>query len=106
MPSILLEREHTMPLTVIAKFEAKPGMESKVKEGLQGMVAPSRAEEGCLSYDVFQSNDNPAITFTYENWTGKDALDAHMQTPYFKALDAQGKETLAKPMEISLLTQV
>jgi len=29
-----------------------------------------------------------------------------MQTPYFKALDVAGKETLAKPMEIDLLTQV
>ena len=95
-----------MPLTVIARFDAKPGMENKVKEGLQGMVAPSRAEEGCLSYDVYQSSDSPALLFTYENWTGKDALDAHMQTPHFQALDAAGKETLAKPAEIDLLNQI
>ena len=44
--------------------------------------------------------------FTYENWTGKDALDTHMQTPYFKALGEISKELLAKPMEIDLLTQV
>ena len=95
-----------MALTVIAKFQAKPGMENKVKEGLIGMVAPSRAESGNLNYDIFQDNNDPVIFFTYENWTGKDALDAHMQTPYFKALDAAGKETLAKPMEISLLTMI
>ena len=95
-----------MALTVIAKFQAKPGSEDKVKEGLEGMVAPSRAESGCLNYDIFQSNDDPAIFFTYENWTGKDALDAHMETPYFKALDASSKETLAKPMDIDLLTQI
>ena len=95
-----------MPLTVIAKFEAKPGSESKYKEELQKMVAPSRSETGCINYDVLQSNDNPAVMFTYENWTGKDALDAHMQTPYFKALGEISKDLLAKPMEIDLLTQV
>ena len=93
-----------MPLTVIAKFQAKPGMESRYKEELQGMLAPSRAETGCLNYDVFQSNDDPAIFFTYENWTGKDVLDAHMQTPHFKALGEASKELLTKPIEIDLLT--
>ncbi|MGI4788323.1 MAG: putative quinol monooxygenase [Janthinobacterium lividum] len=95
-----------MALTVIAKFQAKPGMEDKVKEGLIGMLAPSRAESGCLNYDVFQSNDDPAILFTYENWTGKEALDAHMQTPNFKELAEASKEMLAKPMEIDLLTML
>ncbi len=94
-----------MPLTVIAKFEAKPGSESAYKEHLLGMVSPSQSEPGCINYDVLQSNDNPAIMFTYENWTGKDALDAHMQTPHFKALGEVSKELLAKPMDIDLLTQ-
>ena len=94
-----------MPLTVIAKFQTKPGLESRYKQELQGMLAPSRAETGCLNYDVFQSNDDPAIFFTYENWTGKDALDAHMETPHFKALSEKSKEILAKPMDIDLLTQ-
>lgn len=94
-----------MPLTVIAKFQVKSGSERVAKDKLQGMPAPSRAEAGCLNYDVFQSNDDPAILFTYENWTGQDALDAHMQTPHFKDLDLAFKELLAKPMDINLLTQ-
>ena len=93
-------------LTVIAKFNARPGMEDRVKQGLQGMVAPSRAEAGNINYDVFQSHDDPAVFFTYENWTGQDALNAHMQTPYFKQLDAESKETLATPMQIDLLTML
>ncbi len=93
-----------MPLTVIAKFQTKPGSENQVKQALLGMTAPSRAEAGCLNYDIFQSNDNPAILFTYENWTGKPALDAHMETPHFKNLGEQVTPRLAVPMEINLLT--
>ena len=93
-------------LTVIAKFEAKPGMENSYKEELQKMLDPSRAEAGCLNYSVYQSTDNPAMMFTYENWTGKDALDAHMETPYFKTLGEISQEMLTKPIEIDLLTMV
>ena len=93
-----------MPLTVIAKFQAKSGSENEVKQALLGMTAPSRAEAGCLNYDIYQSDEDPAILFTYENWTGKPALDEHMQTPHFKNLGELLKPLLAAPMEIDLLT--
>jgi quinol monooxygenase YgiN len=90
-------------LTVIARFQAKPGMEEQFKQDLGAMVAPSRQDEGNIDYDVLQSNDDPAVFFTYENWTGKAALDKHMQTPHFKDLDRKSKETLAQPMDVQLL---
>ncbi len=93
-------------LTVVAKFQAKPGMEDKVKQGLLGMVAPSRQDAGVINYDIYQSNEDQSIFFTHENWTGQDALDAHMQTPHFKALAEESRETLAKPIEISLLAMI
>jgi quinol monooxygenase YgiN len=93
-------------LTAIAKIKAKPGMEDRVKQGLLDMLAPSRADKGNLNYNVFQSNDDPTLFFTHENWTGKDALDNHMQTPHFKKLDAESKETLAQPMEVYLLSAI
>ncbi len=93
-----------MPLTVIAKFQARPGAEAEVNAALVGMTGPSRAEEGCLNYDIYQSTEDPTVLFTYENWTGKPALDAHMQTPHFKSLGEQITPLLAKPMVIDLLT--
>ncbi len=96
--------ENPVPLTVIAKFQANPGSEDKVKQALLGMAAPSRAEPDCLNYDVFQSNDNPAVFYIYENWTGKPALDMHMQTPHFKNLGELVTPLLAAPMQIDLLT--
>jgi len=93
-----------MQLTVIAKFRAKPGSEEQTRHALLGMTAPSRAESGCLNYDIYQSNDDPALLFTYENWTGKPALDEHIETPHFKNLTEILKPLLAAPMEIDLLS--
>ena len=93
-----------MQLTVIAKFRAKPGSEEETRHALLGMTAPFRAESGCLNYDIYQSNDDPALLFTYENWTGKPALDEHIETPHFKNLGEILKPLLAAPMEIDLLS--
>ena len=92
-------------LTVIARFQAKLGMEKQLKQDLLAMGSPSRRDEGNIDYDVLESNDDPAVFFTYENWTGKLALDKHMQTPHFKDLDRKSKETLAQPMDVQLLTE-
>ena len=93
-----------MQLTVIAKFRAKSGSEEQTRQALLGMTAPSRAESGCLNYDIYQSNDDPALLFTYENWTGKPALDEHIETPHFKNLCEMLKPLLAAPMGIDLLS--
>lgn len=93
-----------MLLTVIAKFQAKSGSEDHVRHALLGMTAPSRAETGCLNYDIYQSNEDPTVLCTYENWTGKPALDEHIQTPHFKNLVETLKPLLAAPMEIDLLS--
>ena len=93
-----------MQLTVIAKFRAKSGSEEQTRQALLGMTTPSRAESGCLNYDIYQSNDDPALLFTYENWTGKPALDEHIETPHFKNLCEMLKPLLAAPMGIDLLS--
>ena len=98
------ERSCTMLLTVIAKFQAKSGSEEQVRHTLLGMTAPFRAEAGCLNYDIYQSNEDPTVLFTYENWTGESVLDEHMETMHFKNLGETLKPHLAVPMEIDLLT--
>jgi quinol monooxygenase YgiN len=42
-------------LTVIAHVRAKPGQESRVRQLLEGLLAPTRAEAGCINYDLHQS---------------------------------------------------
>jgi quinol monooxygenase YgiN len=53
----------------------------------QGSVlAPTRKEPGCVSYDVHQSADDPAKFLFYENWQSKEALEAHMRAPHIQIL--------------------
>ena len=73
-------------LTIIARFRAKAGQESRLRQEMQRLLAPTRAETGCISYDLHQSQSDPALFVFYENWASQAALDAHFQTPHLQAM--------------------
>jgi len=87
-------------LTVVATFQARPGKESELRTALVGLVAPTRKESGCINYDLHISTDSPGRFLFHENWTGKAALDAHMQTPHIQALLPRVDELCAEPPAI------
>ena len=88
-------------LTVIAHIRAKPGQESRVRQVLQGLVSATRAEAGCINYDLHQSQADPALFVFYENWTSEAHLDAHSKSPHIQSFRKVAGEILAGPVEIT-----
>jgi quinol monooxygenase YgiN len=76
-------------LTVIAKITAKTEAVEAVAKQLAKLVPPTREEQGCIQYSLYQDNNNPAILMVYENWESKIDLDAHMNTKHFKECFAE-----------------
>lgn len=85
-------------------MQAKPGMESLLKQDLLRLVVETRQEEGCLNYDLHQSSDDPTKFLFYENWTSKAHLDRHAQSAHIQSFRARAGELLAAPTEITLWT--
>ena len=69
-------------LTIVAHITASEGNAETVKAGLEKLIAPSRADRGCLQYDLHQAHDNPAHFMFYENWSSRDEWLAHMEQPH------------------------
>ncbi len=44
--------------------------------------------EGNVNYDLHRSQNEAAVFVIYEGWKGRDALEAHFQTPHFQTLMA------------------
>jgi quinol monooxygenase YgiN len=93
-------------VTVLARFKAKEGLEEKAKQAIIACVAPTRAEAGCINYDLHQSSDDKRQLMLYENWTSKKALDEHLAMPYLKALVASADELFSEPIDIALWEMV
>jgi len=72
-----------MTITKRVTFIAKEGSEAKMKELLSAMVAPSKAEEGCLFYEIFQYENNPRKFMAVETWRDEAALDGHKASAHY-----------------------
>ncbi|MDD3476459.1 MAG: putative quinol monooxygenase [Sulfurimonas sp.] len=70
----------TKKVTFIAK---KDGVEM-MKKLLTAMVKPSKAEDGCIFYDIFQCKERPEKFFAVETWRDEKALDGHKTTEHYK----------------------
>lgn len=72
-------------LTIVARIEAKPEKTELVKNALLRLIEPTRAEEGCLQYDLHQDNASPEVFVFYENWTSRTLWQKHMNNDHLKA---------------------
>jgi len=93
-------------VTVIAHIRAKPGKERQVKEALLALCGPTRAEKGCINYDLHQSREDPVLFAFHENWDSKNDLDVHLQSRHVQAFLNRADELLAERPKITLWTMV
>jgi quinol monooxygenase YgiN len=91
-------------LRVVAVLPAKAGSEDIVRNALSALVAPTREEPGCVSYELYESAATPGTFFTVETWKAQSDLDAHMQTPHIAQVIATAGEHLDGPPQIHPLT--
>ena len=75
-----------MTYVVCAKWTAKPGHEAEVRECVQALIEPSRAEPGSLMYIPHEDPDNPRVFFIYEQYVDEDAYRAHGGSEHFQRL--------------------
>lgn len=71
-------------VTVVAKLIVKQDAIDQVKPELLKLIAPTRAEKGCLEYRLHQDNDKPNVFTFYENWESRACLDSHMNSDHFR----------------------
>lgn len=69
-------------LTIVANIHAKPDQVELVKNELLKLIEVTRAEAGCINYDLHQDNENPAHFMFYENWETRELWQAHMSNQH------------------------
>lgn len=92
-------------LTVIAHLRALNGQIEATKAFLTGLIAPTRAEPGCVEYWLHQDDEDPAEFTFYENWTSRAAWDKHMEMPHLKAF-AEVRDTVFELQKLRLMTMI
>ncbi|WP_444928862.1 putative quinol monooxygenase [Microbulbifer sp. SSSA002] len=89
-------------LTIVANIKAKADKIDLVKSELLKLIDTTRAEAGCINYNLHQDNDNPAHFLFYENWETRDLWQTHMNNKhleeYMKATEGAVEEFVLNEM--------
>jgi quinol monooxygenase YgiN len=76
------QEDYTM-LLIIAKNTVKQGTAEAFKEAAKPLIEGSRAEEGNISYDLFEDVANPNVLTFVERWKDEAAIKMHNASAHF-----------------------
>ena len=88
------------PLHVIAMLRARPGRETELRDLALSLIAPTRAEAGCLRYELVEDPGDPAKLTFVETWESEAHLEAHLETPHLLHARQRYDELLEAPLEL------
>ena len=93
---------NSQKLTIVARILAKSEHRELVKTELLKLIDITRAEKGCINYDLHQDNENPNLFLFYENWESRELWQIHMNNThlaeYMKATDGAVEEFILNEM--------
>jgi quinol monooxygenase YgiN/quercetin dioxygenase-like cupin family protein len=72
-------------LTAVTFIRGLEGREEELKQELLALEGPTRAEPGCITYDLYQSPEKKNLFMRFEVWRSPEALEEHKQTPHLRA---------------------
>ena len=93
-----------MTVYVIARVQARAEHRAEMETELRHMVAATRAEPGCLRYDLFADLDGGAGFSLFEAYRDAAALEAHRLSAHYQAYRSRTGDWLAAPTVVQVLS--
>ncbi|MDR1864650.1 MAG: antibiotic biosynthesis monooxygenase [Bacteroidales bacterium] len=101
------EAKCTEPKKIIsARLFIKPEKLAGFLAGTKALIEASRAEEGNVSYSLFQDPEDATKLLFFEEWKNQAAVDAHFATEHFKKFGVDLNEAASQPAEITVYDSV
>lgn len=88
------------PIHVITHIYVQPGKEAEAKTLLKELVAVTRAESGCLRYELLQNRVVPTEFVLVEEWQSEEVFNAHKTAPQVEEAMLEGAPFLTSPPDI------
>lgn len=76
-------------ITIVASMRAKDGKREELRAALESLLEPTRAESGCVSYNLHEGIDDGSVFVFHEVWASQEQLGQHMQSPHLQQAMAQ-----------------
>lgn len=81
-------------IVIIAESHAAAGQADRVRELFASVIDRTRAEDGCLRYELLQNLDKDDRIILVEEWRDQASLDAHLAADHIVSLFQEVMELL------------
>lgn len=85
---------------VIATLKAKPEKIHELRALLSSLIEPTRAEAGCLMYELWHNQADDTDFRFIEHWASSEALQNHFDTPHIKTALSQLPDLLVGELDL------
>ncbi len=87
-------------IIVMAIMNVKPGKKDAFILDAKDLVAKTRQETGCISYDLLASTEDEDLLVMLEKWENIESLNTHMETDHFKKFGGTIERFLTEEIEV------
>ena len=91
---------------ISAQVFIKPEKVDEFLAFTKDLIKKSRAEEGCISYSLYQDPQNKGTFLFFEEWKNQAAIDFHFATDHFKSFGEKLDDFAATPPVITIFDTV
>jgi quinol monooxygenase YgiN len=90
-----------MELFIFARFHARSGGEADLEAAIREVMAPTRAESGCLEYHYFRSLRDAGLFYIHSRWRDEAAFERHAEQPHTARFIARAEGLVDQPVEVT-----
>lgn len=87
----------SQPIILVVNMKAKDGQEETLRDLLGSTARLSRAEDGCLLYELLEAKKEPGSFIVFEKWRDPVSFKAHQDSPHLKEAFSSFERLLASP---------
>ena len=89
---------------VIATLTVKPEMKPELFSAAKDCIAATRQEDGCISYELFESTTDPNRLVFVEQWQSAECLPLHSKSDHMKAFGRVAVKCFVAPVQVQIIT--
>jgi quinol monooxygenase YgiN len=93
-------------IVLVARLKVQENAIEETRKAALSIVEDSRAEAGCVNYDIHQAINDPTVFIWHETWANKAAIDEHFETAFFKEFFAAVEGFAVEPPQITLTKMI
>lgn len=89
-------------IVLTAKFRVKPHCKVELLKLVEELVKKTRAEDGCISYNLYTSTEDENELMFFEEWESREHLKVHAKSAHVQYYMAQKADLLERDSELKI----